>query len=92
MKDLTLSLLFKSTLSLLVLVLLFQFNTLYEEKQRNTYLYGQVMSMHEDVNDVTVERQVCRKKIGRTEMSIDDRVSCLMWVNLNSVTLCRRAS
>ena len=78
MQVLTLSLLFKTTLSLLVLALLFLLLTLYEEKQRNTDLYGQVLSMHEDVIDVTVERQVCRKKIGRTEMLLDDRVSCLI--------------
>ena len=78
MKVLTLSLLFKTTLSILVLALLFLLHTLYEEKQRNTDLHGQVLSMHEDVIDVTVERQVCRKKIGRTEMLLDDRVSCLI--------------
>ena len=78
MQVLTLSLLFKTTLSLLVLALLFLLLTLYEEKQQNIDLYGQVLSMHEDVIDVTVERQVCRKKIGRTEMLLDDRVSCLI--------------
>ena len=78
MQVLTLSLLFKTTQSLLVLALLFLLLTLYEEKQRNTDLYGQVLSMHEDVIDVTVERQVCRKKIGNTENLIDDRVSCLI--------------
>ena len=54
MKVLTLSLFFKSTLSILVLALLFLLNTLYDEKQRNTDLYGQVLSMHEDVIYVTV--------------------------------------
>ena len=77
MKVLTLSLLFKTTLSCLVLTLLFLLNNFYEEKQRNTDLYGQVLSMHEDVINVTVERQVCRNKIGRVEMSLDDRVSSL---------------
>ena len=77
MKVLTLSLLFKTSLSCLVLTLLFLLNNLYEEKQRNTDLYGQVLSMHKDVIDVTVERQVCRNKIGRVEMSLDDRVSSL---------------
>ena len=82
MKVLTLSLLFKTTLSILVLALLFLLHTLYEEKQRNTDLYGQVLSMHEDVIDMTVERQVCRKNIGKIELPIDERVS-LMWFNLN---------
>ena len=77
MKVLTLSLLFKTSLSCLVLTLLFLLNNLYEEKQRNTDLYGQVLSMHEDVINVTVERQVCRNKIGRVEMSLDDRVKSL---------------
>ena len=78
MQVLTLSLLFKTTQSLLVLALLFLLLTLYEEKQRNTDLHGQVLSMHEDVIGVTVERQICRKQIGKTEMLIDDRVSCLI--------------
>ena len=77
MKVLTLSLLFKTTLSCLVLTLLFLLNNLYEEKQRNTDLYGQVLSVHEDVIDLTVERQVCRNKVGRVEMPLEDRVSFL---------------
>ena len=83
MKVLTLSLLFKTTLSCLVLTLLFLLNNLYEEKQRNTDLYGQVLSVHEDVIDLTVERQVCRNKVGRVEMPLEDRVSFLTQTDLS---------
>ena len=76
--------LFKTTISLLVLVLLFLLSTFYEELQRNRDLYTQVMALHENVNHVTVERQVCSNKIGREEMIIVDRVSN-KGLNLNSV-------
>ena len=67
--------LFKTTISLLVLVILFLVSTFYEELQRNRDLYTKMVALHENVNDVTVERQVCSNKIGREEMIIVDRVS-----------------
>ena len=67
--------LFKTTISLLVLVFLVLLSTFSKELQRNRELDTQVVALHENVNDVTVERQVCSNKIGREEMIIVDRVS-----------------
>ena len=67
--------LFKTTISLLVFALLFLLYTFHEEIQRNRDLYKGVLALHEDVSDVTVERQVCSNRIGREEMIIVDRVS-----------------
>ena len=70
--------LFKITISILVIASLTLLNILYEEKKRNTDLYGQVLSMHEYMKDVTVERQVCVNRVGREEMIIVDRVRYLL--------------
>ena len=66
--------LFKTAISLLVFALLYLLYTFHEEIQRNRDLYKGVLALHEDVGDVTVERQVCSNRIGREEMIVVDRV------------------
>ena len=69
------TLVFKTTLFFLFLVLLLLLNVFYEEIQWNKDLYKRVIAMHKNVRDVTELRQVCFKKIGKEEMLLVDKVS-----------------
>ena len=73
MKALTIGL-FKTTVSSFVIAILFLMIALYEEKQRNTDLYEQVVSFHKNVIDITTERQMCSHRIDVVELPLFGKV------------------
>ena len=73
MKALTIGL-FKTTVSSFVIAILFLMIALYEEKQRNTDLYAQVVLFHKDVIDMTTERQMCSHRIDVVELPLFGKV------------------